>query len=105
MVVAGVAIRVTSLRRCQKLLLCPTGPMPAGFQIGPLLAKAEPISHSSSISGITELRKEEKPAQQRSEDMGEKQPCRHQDHRRKRKRCSGARADSPAAHGEAAVPL
>lgn len=50
-------MRVTSLRRCQKLPLCPTESMPAGFQTHPLLAKAEPISDSSSTSGITEFKK------------------------------------------------
>ncbi|GAB0182705.1 acid sphingomyelinase-like phosphodiesterase 3b [Grus japonensis] len=37
--------------------------MPAGSKMDPPLAKAEPISHSGSASGITELRRGEKPAQ------------------------------------------
>ena len=46
------------MRRCQKLPLCLTEPMPAGSKTDPPLAKAEPISDGGSASGITDLRKE-----------------------------------------------
>ncbi|GAB0205507.1 acid sphingomyelinase-like phosphodiesterase 3b [Grus japonensis] len=38
--------------------------MPAGSKMHPLLAKAEPISDGGSASGVTQLRKGEKPAVQ-----------------------------------------
>jgi len=34
---------VAAVRSCQKLLLCPIEPMPAGSKRDPPLAKAEPI--------------------------------------------------------------
>ena len=55
--VAGGATGVASVRRCQKLPLCPIEPMPASSKMDPLLAKAELISDSGSASGITSLRK------------------------------------------------
>ena len=45
------------MRRCQKLPLCPTEPMPATSKTDPPLAKAEPINDSGSASVITDLRK------------------------------------------------
>ena len=51
---------MVSVRRCQKLPLCPIEPMPAGSKTDPLLAKAEPISDGGSASGITDLRWGEK---------------------------------------------
>jgi len=47
------AAGVASVRSCQKLLPCPTEPMPDGSKMGPSLAKAEPISDGGSASGIT----------------------------------------------------
>ena len=47
------ATGVASVRRCQKLPLCPIEPMPAGSKMDPPLAKAEPISNDGSASGIT----------------------------------------------------
>lgn len=51
--VAGGAADVASVRRCQKLPLCPIQPMLAGSKTDSPLAKAEPISHSGSTSMIT----------------------------------------------------
>ena len=45
------------VRSCWKLPPCPTEPMPAGSKMDPLLAKAEPISDSGSVSGTTYLRR------------------------------------------------
>jgi len=53
----GGATVVASVRRCQKLSLCLTEPVPAGSTTDPLLAKAEPISDSGSASVITQLRR------------------------------------------------
>ena len=57
---SGGPTGVASVRSCQKLTLCPTEPMPAGSKTDLLLAKAEPISHGGSASGITYLRKKGK---------------------------------------------
>lgn len=54
---------VVAVRRCWKLLPCPTEPMPAGSKTDPLLAKAEPTSDSGSTSEINTLRRREKTAQ------------------------------------------
>jgi len=52
--------------------------MPASSKRDPLLADAEPISNGGSSSVITYLRREKKIAVgERSENMGEKQLCRH----------------------------
>lgn len=49
---AGVAPE----RRHQNLHPCQTEPVPASSKIGPLLAKAEPMSASGSVSGVTWFR-------------------------------------------------
>ena len=49
---------MASVRSCKKLVLCSIKPMPAGSKNDPLLAKAKPISNSSSTSAITSLREE-----------------------------------------------
>jgi len=41
--------------------------MPAGSEVGSLLAKAEPISNGGSTSGITSLRRGKNPVQQQLE--------------------------------------
>ncbi|KAK4810988.1 hypothetical protein QYF61_014460 [Mycteria americana] len=51
------ATGVASVRRRQKLPLCPTEPVPASSKMDPPLAKAEPISDSGSASVITYLRR------------------------------------------------
>jgi len=43
--------------RCQKLLLCPIEPMPAGSKMDPLLTKAKPISDGDSTFLTTYLRR------------------------------------------------
>ena len=48
---------MASVRRCQKLPLCPIKSMPAGSMTDAPLAKAEPISNSGSASGIPYLRR------------------------------------------------
>jgi len=58
--VAGGAVRVSSVRSCKKLPPCLIKPVPAGSQTDPLLAKAKPMSDSGSASGITHLRRGEK---------------------------------------------
>lgn len=45
-----------SVRRCEKLRLCPIEPVPAVSKTDLLLAKAEPISKGGSPSEITYLR-------------------------------------------------
>lgn len=46
-----------SVKRCQKLPLCWTEPVPAGSKMDPPLAKAKPVSHFGSTSYmITYLR-------------------------------------------------
>jgi len=55
--VVGGAIRVASVRSCQKLPLCLIKPVPAGSKRDPPLAKAEPISNSGSASVRTYLRR------------------------------------------------
>ncbi|CAM9657415.1 unnamed protein product, partial [Bubo scandiacus] len=44
------------LDKPQQLPPCPMEPMPAGSKMDPLLAKAEPISHGGSTSGIMYLK-------------------------------------------------
>jgi len=48
---------MSSVRRCQKLRLCPTEPVPDGSKTDPLLAKAKPISDGGRTSVITYLRR------------------------------------------------
>jgi len=54
---SGRATAVVSVRSCQKLLLCPTEPVPDGSKMDPLLAKAEPISDGGGASVISYLRR------------------------------------------------
>jgi len=51
------ATGAASMRRCQKLPLCPKERMPAGSKMDLLLAKAKPISDGGSTSVITYLRR------------------------------------------------
>jgi len=48
---------VASLRRCQKLAICPIETMLAGFMKGSPLAEAEPVSDSGSAFVIIYLRR------------------------------------------------
>lgn len=48
------------IRSWQKLLLCPMETIPTGSKTDPLLAKAEPIRDSGSVSGIRYLRSKKK---------------------------------------------
>jgi len=50
------AAEVASVRRRQKLPLCPTEPVPAGSKMEPLLAKLELISDGGSTSVKTYVR-------------------------------------------------
>ena len=53
---------VASVRSCERLPSCLTGPMSESSKMDPLLAKAKPISNGGSTSGITYLRRGEKNA-------------------------------------------
>jgi len=52
--------RAASVRSCEKLPLCPVELMSAGSKIDPSMAKAKPISDSSSASGIAYIRRGKK---------------------------------------------
>lgn len=74
--VAGVA----PVRSCQELLLCLLALVPTAFQMDPPLSQGEP--GSGSASGVTLLTRGRKmpcvtEAQERSENVGEKQCCSH----------------------------
>jgi len=58
---SGGATGVASVRSCEKLPPCPTEPTPASSKMDLLLARAEPISDSSSASVRTHLRMGRKP--------------------------------------------
>ena len=51
--VAGGAIGVASVRRCEKLPLRLIKPVPAGSKMDALLSKAKPVSDGGSTSVIT----------------------------------------------------
>lgn len=48
------------MRSCWKLSPSPVEPVPAGFRMDVLLAKAEPLNDCGSAFGITDLSREEK---------------------------------------------
>lgn len=54
---------MASVRRHQKLPLCPTETVRIGFNVDPLLAKAEPTRDVGSTSMTTYLRKGKSAAQ------------------------------------------
>lgn len=51
------SVEVPSVRSHQKLLLCPTGAMPADSKTDLPLGEAEPISDGGSDTGITDFKK------------------------------------------------
>ncbi|KAJ7395582.1 hypothetical protein BTVI_153328 [Pitangus sulphuratus] len=53
-------------------------PVPASSEMDSLLANPETIHYGANTCEITDLGREKKSPVQRSGNMGEKQPCRHQ---------------------------
>ncbi|GAB0189017.1 epimerase family protein SDR39U1 [Grus japonensis] len=77
--------------------------MPAGSKTDPLLAKAEPISDGGSASGITELRRGEKTAQEKLQPDRGVRICKRNDSADTKVSEEGGGGGAPGARAE--IPL